>query len=771
MLVLPSGAPSTGGFSLTRSLRFRRSAAARLSRTPSSASNRRTWTWSAWVKRGSNEASTVYTLFSAKTGPSDYTVLRLLDDALEFQSTISGTTVTFSPTAKYRDFSAFYHVMVSVDTTLATAADRFIVYVNGVRPAYTGGTPVAQNAQLSVNANDLHEIGDFTLLSLRAFDGVLAEVNFVDGQALTPSSFGEIDATTGVWKPKKYTGSYGTNGFYLPFTDNGALTTASNVGLGRDYSGNGNYWVTNNISITAGATYDSFTDVPTLTSSTAANYCVLNPLHKGYDAGTQSLTDGNLRFAADGTISNYRVFYGTIQPPSGSYYFEVTVHSTGGFDTSSQGIYFAGQKYAQNGTKLGGGAYGSSLTASTVAGCVVTPTGTWVHLNGTWQGGATLADINNGVLTNSMGAPVFPMEVLIGDWSATTGSFMDMSVNFGQQPWAYPAQVPSACVPINTFNLPTPAIVQGNKYFDVVTRTSPGSGQTISSLQFQPDLIWDKTRSTTGENSLIDSSRGVSKSLVANTTSSEATYATFFTAFTSNGFTTGAGDWPNTTTVVDWAWKKGATPGFDIVLYSGNSAGRTISHALGVAPKFMIVKARNDAVDWAVWHASLASPTAGFLALNSNASASSSVSIWNNTLPTSSVFSVGNYPTTNASPFSYVAYLWSEIAGFSRFGTYTGNGSSDGPFVFCGFRPRFVMIKRTSGVGGWYLMDTSRSASNVVDNLLFAETTGATLTSTTLDIVSNGFKIRNTSADYNASGSTHIFAAFAENPFKHALAR
>jgi hypothetical protein len=182
-------------------------------------------------------------------------------------------------TPVYRDPSAWYHFVVAIDTTQATAANRIKLWVNGVQVTAYSGVDPAQNASfVYLNGAYGHLIGRNNETGGPQYtDGYQAEINFIDGQALTPSSFGSTNTLTGVWQPARYTGTYGTNGFYLPFTDNSALTTSSNVGLGRDYSGNGNYWTTNNISITAGVTYDSMTDVPTLTSATAANFAVLNP--------------------------------------------------------------------------------------------------------------------------------------------------------------------------------------------------------------------------------------------------------------------------------------------------------------------------------------------------------------------------------------------------------------------------------------------------------------------------------------------------------------
>jgi hypothetical protein len=208
------------------------------------------------------------------------------------------------------------------------------------------------------------------------------------------------------------------------------------------------------------------------------------------------------------------------------------------------------------------------------------------------------------------------------------------------------------------------------------------------------------------------------------------------------------------------------------VTYTGTGANATVGHGLGVAPKMVIFKRRSAAADWAVYHASIGNT--GALSLNLTIATDTSILYFNNTSPTSSVFTIGAGGTgNNASASTYVAYCWAEIAGFSKFGSYTGNGSADGPFVFLGFRPKFIMLKSTTTAGSnWWIYDTSRSTYNAADSLLFpnlniAEYSGGV----ELDILSNGFKFRNFANDGNKSGDTFIYAAFAENPFKNALAR
>jgi hypothetical protein len=235
----------------------------------------------------------------------------------------------------------------------------------------------------------------------------------------------------------------------------------------------------------------------------------------------------------------------------------------------------------------------------------------------------------------------------------------------------------------------------------------------------------------------------------------------------------------NASTYVAWLWNESATPGFDIVTYTGNAsnAARSVAHSLGVAPQLMITKGREAQVtgtdNWLVWHGSFGA--GDFLSLNTTSAKSTSSSYWGNTVPTSSNFYVGGTSSNvhNESSKNYVAYLWSEVAGFSKFGSYTGNGSSDGPFLHCGFRPAFVIFKSSSSGYDWFMFDNRRDPENVVDLALFPNSSSAESGGSTymFDFTANGIKIRNSQLNLNGSGNTYIFAAFAESPFKYALAR
>jgi hypothetical protein len=334
------------------------------------------------------------------------------------------------------------------------------------------------------------------------------------------------------------------------------------------------------------------------------------------------------------------------------------------------------------------------------------------------------------------------------------------------------------------------AVPDGRVAMNAVARNGFGtSGGSITSLLFQPDYIWEKTRSIVDNNVAVDSVRGVTKYLVQNNTSAEGTNTNYFTSFNSNGYTLGSSDYATGVTVVDWCWKAGGTAvsntsgtitssvsanttaGFSVVTYTGTGANATVGHGLGVAPSMVIVKHRNAADAWYVYHVSLTS-AAYVLQLNTTIAQTSIPTIFNSTAPTNSVFSVGTDSSTNTGSGTYVAYCWAPVAGYSAFGSYTGNGSADGPFIYTGFRPRFLMIKSSSGAFNWFIEDSSRNTTNVTGldlspNLSDAEANN----SPTFDFLSNGFKLRNTYTSQNGSGTTYIYAAYAENPLKYANAR
>ena len=274
-----------------------------------------------------------------------------------------------------------------------------------------------------------------------------------------------------------------------------------------------------------------------------------------------------------------------------------------------------------------------------------------------------------------------------------------LSCNFGQRPFSYTP--PSGFLALNTQNLPTPTIAKGNQYFDATLYTGTGAARSVTnSGAMQPDLVWVKGRSTAYSHYLADAVRGTGRVLSSDSTGAEIVSATTVTAFNADGFSLGTevGLNNNTTTYVGWQWKEGATQGFDIVTYTGNgTSNRQISHSLGVTPAMIIVKVRSTTNNWRVWHQRLTGSTY-YLGLNQTAAEATSSTVFNG--QSSTTFTVGNDPSVNVNAGTFVAYLFAAVAGYSAFGSYTGNGSADGPFVFTGFRPRYVMFKTHINTGG-----------------------------------------------------------------------
>ena len=792
-LLQNSNAISTaGGYDINNSLRFRRSASAFLQRTPASAGNRKTFTWSGWVKRGLSGNNYIFNA-NQNSSYGQFGIAfsnNATDDLTVYNQNSTTTNLNVYTNAVFRDYSAWYHIVVVVDTTQATAANRVLIYVNGVLQSTTISTQVAQNTDLNCNNTIAHNIGKEQTASGGSgnyFDGYMAEINFIDGSAKTPSDFGETDTTTGSWKPKAYTGTYGTNGFYLKFSDI-ATTSGSNAGLGKDFSGNANYWTTNNISVTAGTTYDAMTDSPTLTSATVANYAVLNPLTS--TAGYMTYANANL-YATIGAQD--KVVYGTIAiPTSGKYYFEWTISTVG--SATSFGV--TTEVTQGTGTGFSGGVqrWYDWKPAGAVANDVLMTAidmdngKIWFGKNGTWNSSGNPATGANPAYSDMLTAGGS------NPWLAATYlNAANGNANFGQRPFSYTP--PTGFVRLNTYNLPDSTIKKGNTVMDATLYTGNGSTQTVTNAAgFKPDWVWLKERSSTSSNNVYDSIRGTTKYLLTNATDAEGTDATSLTAFNSNGFSLGGAGFTNENaqTYVAWQWQAGqgtnttntagtvtstvsvnTTAGFSIVLYTGNGGAMTMGHGLGVAPKLIILKDRDIGRPWPVYHGSLA--TNQYLILNTTAAAATSTSYWNNTAPTSTVFSVnGLEGNVGANGEKYVAYCWAEIAGFSKFTSYTGNGSTDGPFVYCGFRPKYVMYKDTAnGSTNWEVVDSARNTTNPEFTRLFPNQSNAddNGVNPVMDFTANGFKIRTSAFGANNNGNTHIVMAFAENPLKFSNAR
>jgi hypothetical protein len=776
-------------YKIEESLRFRSSANAYLNRTPTVASNRKTWTWSGWVKRG-NFANGVL-LGTETVLAQEYSTIYFVSDKIYLDAAASNIeTMRVYTDAVFRDPSAWYHVVAVFDSTQATATNRRAIYVNGVLQTLTVSTNPAQNLEPLINSTVAHNIGR-TPLNEIYFDGYMSEVYFIDGQALTPASFGATDKD-GNWSPIAYTGAYGTNGFYLNFSNNTSATT-----MGLDSSGNGNNWTLNGFNVsTANTSYDIMIDVPEdqAGANNRGNYCTWNP---AFERGNESITDGML----NGTTGTTGGVIGTIAVTTGKWYWETVNPTTTSlariaglinFSTFDRNMYtnsiYAlrdGRYIINNGSEV---TYGSAAAIGDIIGVALDVDAQTVifYLNGVAQGSAiSLTSVY------SVGQTVVPAITQSG------GASRSFVVNFGQRPWAYapPAGYKALC----TTNLSEPTIKQPNKHFDATLYTGTGSNTTITNAgSMEPGLVWIKSRSTAAWHILQDSLRGSGIIQFSNRSdyADQNKKGTQEVQFNSNGFnligpSPGVNDINESgATFVAWQWKSASsnttnttgsittqvranpTAGFSTFTFSGSASNGTIGHGLGAVPSMFIIKRRTNystTYDWYTYHKSIGNTK--FLRLNTSGGPTT-FNLWQNTDPTSSVIYLTNDDGTNQSGQDYLGYAWAEIPGYSAFGRYTGNGSSNGPFAHTGFRPKFIMIKRT-GTESWELFDTSRSSFNQAVALLEADSASAENTSSTsaIDILSNGFKQRNTRAATNSTGVDYIYAAFAEMPFKYARAR
>ena len=779
--LLTSGAG--GGYQIERSLRFNDDDSAYLSRTPSVGGGTKIWTLSCWVKK--IKTSNNY-IFSAHTDVNNYSWIKFDDGGIDVKAVVGGVTrANYYDASSFRDPSAWYHLVVSSNGTSGIS-----IYVNGVSKAVTAATPLTSVYNYDFNKiSTPHRIGGW---NTTYSDNYLADFYWIDNQNLAASDFGEFDAN-GVWQPIKYTGTYGTNGFHLDFSDNTSTTT-----IAEDSSGNGNHWTANNISVAAGADNDSLLDSPTNGTQTdtgaggevSGNYCTLNDVFKSTN-GYTSISNGGLE--VENTSALWTTVFGTTAlPSSGKWYWEATnltanilfgIVSLDSTNITADNFFTASSIshgfYPLNGN-VNSGPGNSSVSYSTAP------------LSTDYIGVAL--DMDAGELTfykngSSLGVA---KTGLTGNWIPALSLYntgYNYTVNFGQRPFSYSA--PSGFKALCTANLDTPTIEDGSTAMDVALYTGNGSTQTISGLNFPPDLVWIKNRSTTNNHKLTDTVRGATKELESNTTDAEVTNADGLTAFNSDGFDLGADVEYNTSaeSYVAWTWKGGGTAvsntdgsitssvranqsaGFSIVNWTGTGSNATIGHGLNSEPYLVVIKNRSTVSDWVVYNNSVGATKALFL---QNTSAGTTAStFFQNTAPTSSVFYTGTNNGVALSGSNFIAYCFAPVEGYSSFGSYTGNGNADGPFVYTGFKPRWIMVKST-GVNGWVILDTARDDDNLANKQLIPNLGNAEDTVNQYfwcDILSNGFKLRTTGTPSNASGVDFIYAAFAEHPFRTARAR
>ncbi len=828
-------------------------------RTLSSGGNRRKVTYSFWLKHGSTRQTNYNPIIFSKGNNVPYS------DSIYFQIRYTGntgdiymrSTIDDAQTAlivsnrRFNDAAQWYHFLLAFDTEQSTNTDRMKLYVNGVQQtSFSSVAYPSQNQDMAFgwygsNSGNDEVIGDYDASEQASYhtNGYLAEFHYVDGQQLTPSSFGEFK--NGIWIPIEYTGSHGSIGYHLKFDQTGTGTASSST-IGADSSGNNGHFTSSGIV----ASDCNCIDSPENTFAT------FNPLLK---ANSGTLSYGMLKNTAFGGGSSTYSFVGsTMSATSGKYYMEYIINNVNTPTSSYSGpMLFRNDNTHRYGREIGviydghivvDGVYvQSGLTTQTgndIFGFAVDLDNKTVDITRNGSAYGTQVNFSSHTYVNQR-------FIGIGCFGASSVSTSTITVNYGQDSTFigvvsagghtdqngigdFKYAPPSGYLAFCTANLPDTTLSpnqseQATDHFNTLLYTGNSTNnRAITGLGFQPDWVWIKKRNGNMSHFVVDSSRGLASNGSGNGNFRQlATNATYHEEDTSNntsdggmasfdadGFTLGKGsndanansayqrNNANSSTYVAWNWKaNGGTKttvsigdissgvpsiasevqantkaGFSIVLYTGTGASSgTIAHGLGAVPKQIWVKNRDAAYNWKVYHGeNTSAPETDYLVLDNTDATVDSATHWNDTAPDANVFTIGSSNGLIRNNDKYVAYCFAEIEGYSKIGSYTGNGSTDGPFVFTGFRPAWIIVKRTNGAGNWILYDNTRDAFN--DNgsqYLYANLSNAEPSDGKVDFVSNGFKQRSPSSytDDNASGSNYIYMAFAEAPFKFANAR
>ena len=805
---------------ISNSLRFNDGDSAHLTFTPSSASSatdRRKITHSVWVKRGAlGTGTTLYS--STKSGGSDYYQWRFSsDDKMTLILDVDDSNFGYDTEAVFRDTTNWYHFVLIIDTTQSTDTDRVKLYANGVLQTISNkyGSNVSQNFETYVMDGTEDAIGEFNYNSSTYFDGYMAEFVTIIGQNTAVTDFGkDVD---GVWLPKDTSGlTFGGNGFRLQFKQTGTSANAS--GMGADTSGNTNHFTPTNL-----AAGDVVIDTP------ENNFCTINSLYDLPSGWTFS--EGNLKYT---TTTNQRGFVCNQNIPLGNrVYWETRVESFGASDDEVYiGVAAEGITSGNLDENRGGGAVDNALvyafsnydnnvhlnssTAAgtgpgqyrnsalpTVVGCAVDRANHTIKWN--LDGGAFSSEFTipstNGLFpfVGSGGGTNSAVGILnFGQDDTFAGAVSSNGITGGGGKFRH--TVPAGYNALCSRNLSEPKFSgnpnrpeNANDNFNPYGYTADNTdNKARTGMGFQPDFLWFKDRDTGFSHNLYDSSRGANKYIQSNNTGTENTTSDLMSSFDSDGFTTqndsSSGNLLNYSSdkYIAWSWKANAgttssndsgditttvqvntKAGFSIITYTGSGTdGNTIGHGLNQQPDFIIGTPRDSSgSNRVVWHKEISLGT--FLKLNLTDAVATSdqfVSV------SDTLIGVGG--NANLSGKAQVIWCWHEIEGYSKFGKYTGNGNANGAYIHLGFKPALVATKKTSGTGNWYVNDSTRSNYNPTSTSagnLYWESSG-TESGNGMDLLSSGFKIRNTDSSQNASGGTYVYMAWAESPFKYSNA-
>jgi len=759
---------ASGGFEISQSIRFNFADSAYLRRTPGSASNRRTWTWSAWVKRADlgnpGGPNGVHRLFGVGAGSC---LSFEGNDKLRLES--PGGNHTFVTNAVFRDVGAWYHIVLAFDSTQATDTNRRKLYINGEQItsfASTSFTELGQNADWDINSTSEHQIGKSNLADY--FGGYMADIQLVDGSALAPTSFAETNSN-GVWVPIEYSGSYGTNGYFIDGRDSSDL--------GDDESGNGNDYTSSGL-----ATSDQVSDSPT------SNVSVLNPLWT-----SSTLSDGNLKASNSATAYNWAI--STIAIPStGKWVFEGQSSNANG---SNKWVLIGICQMGNHNVKAGlnyiyalNVGNGEVIKNSSAVATVTAPTTSLIRVEynaSTDQ--ITFFDDNSQVHQATAG--------LTGEDSlhffvaplATSGT-ADMTATFTGL-----TNTPTAdFLELKASNFSEPSVPDGSAQHQAILWSGNSSSQTVTQTGndgFTPDWWIIKSRSFGNGANSYDLVRGNTKGLATFDAGAEDTESNMGSPSIADGkgtlsFTGGgsAGDINSSgRTYVGLTWNAGGSTGSDsngsitssvrasstsgtaIGTYTGTGSAATIGHGIGLVPRMVWIRNR-AAANWAVYSAIAGAEY--YQRLDTEAARADDSSFFNDTTPTTTVFSIGADSTaTSKNGANYVFYAMADVVGYQKIGAYTGNGSDDGPVISTGFKPQYVMIKSTTQAStNWEFFCDIIEPNNVLGDQNFLNIANAEASNDhNMDWLANGFKIRDTSGSVNTSGATYLYWAIAKNPF------
>jgi len=749
-----SGVGGQGGeaaYEVDYSCRFDGANKAYLLFTPTTSSAaQKTYTLSAWVKRGNlNIRQTVIGASDSGASGFTYALMAPNDTGDNIGSYNSGTVYAVqSDNLKLRDPTAWFHTMITIDTTESVSDNRVIMYYNGERVALTQNIQPTLNGLMRMNdasyGMGVGTLGDY-FAGETNFDGYIAQVAQVSELVLAPTDFGEFDDNN-VWRPIDITelDYSGENSFLLDFADSSAL--------GNDVSGNDNDFASTGLD-----TADQVTDTPT------KNYATFSSIvpHGG------TLSDGSLKLTGvsyDGArVDRPLIDYAYWEVEALGSSVEGGYRRLTGICTAAHNVDTnPGSSGSANAFRIGVDIDNDFYDLDESGGPSATYSGTWltgdelcfaVRQNGD--------DVDIWIRENSDAffeggdpaagtSPTFTWDdINVGDLFAFSTCYNTsdiLEINFGQKGFAH--TIPAGFKELNTSNIATPTILDGTANFQTTLYTGDGSVRNVDQTgnsTFQPDMVWIKNRSAADLHSIFDATRGTTKYWATDTHGIEVTNANTLTSFDVDGFGlgTGAAGWnDNTENFVAWQWLAGGgagssneegsintttttantTAGISISTFTGTGANATIGHGLGAAPEFMIDKPLTGGHNGTTYLGSLGEHYGTYLDLPN--APYNIATYWNDTAPTSSLISFGS-GATNVSTVPMIIYAFAPIEGFSKFGGYTGNGNADGTYVYTGFKPAWVMIKKTSGTGAWVMYDSQRSPYNEIDDQLVADTAAA----------------------------------------------